>query len=649
MATLTKEVECKGRSDKYTYKCVVTENSYNVANNTSYVTITFSIKGPWSTAAYQDYETYCGILIDGNVVHRGTVYNDVGGSYVTLLTWSGDITHNADGVKNIAVGVYLNNNGSANYLPTQTTSSNPILMGSVALTTIPRASSFGTISGNTIGSNMTVNISRHSTSFTHQLWYKLGNSTWYDLGTGIGTQKTFPISNDLLSQLPTSTSGTLQLCLRTYNGNVQIGSDVYKSVTVFVASSVVPTVGTITLTPQTYNYLLQNKNTVKITVSGCSAGAGSSIKSYTFSGPGVSTTITSTSATSSTISNTGELTYTVKVTDNRGRTTTSNPQTITCYAYVAPSFSSFSAYRCNSDGTANEKGTYINCAYTLSYSSVNNTNDVTVKIYHKKNSEMSWRTPVAALTDSKNTSNSNRLSGIETSATYSVYATITDHYGGSNSSEILTISSERRILNITADGTGVAIGKVSEKTSSHTNGLFECALDTQLYNDLNVDGDITVDGTVKIAGSLTIGSKTLLDLLHPVGSIYQSTVSTSPATLFGGTWEQLSGRFLIAANSTYAAGSTGGEETHTLTTAEMPGHQGHMYDNFNDSGYVNRDGDENSYYVNSSAAGYSQYDNRPYKIVSGNEFVMQGYTRGSNQPHNNMPPYLAVYMWKRTK
>ena len=59
---------------------------------------------------------------------------------------------------------------------------------------------------------------------------------------------------------------------------------------------------------------------------------------------------------------------------------------------------------------------------------------------------------------------------------------------------------------------------------------------------------------------------------YPVGAIYISTVSTSPASLFGGTWEQLNDRFLLGAGDTYSAGSTGGEAEHTLTKAEMPNH-----------------------------------------------------------------------------
>lgn len=59
---------------------------------------------------------------------------------------------------------------------------------------------------------------------------------------------------------------------------------------------------------------------------------------------------------------------------------------------------------------------------------------------------------------------------------------------------------------------------------------------------------------------------------YPVGSIYMSVNSTSPASLFGGTWQQIKDRFLMCAGSTYKAGGTGGEASHTLTVKEMPSH-----------------------------------------------------------------------------
>lgn len=115
--------------------------------------------------------------------------------------------------------------------------------------------------------------------------------------------------------------------------------------------------------------------------------------------------------------------------------------------------------------------------------------------------------------------------------------------------------------------------------------------------------------------------------IYPVGSIYISVNSTNPSTYFGGTWERIQDTFLLAAGSTYSAGSTGGEATHTLTVSEMPSHR-HTLGSTNGSvGYT-----ETVSLGNSSQASHTSYSS----------FV------GGGQAHNNMPPYLAVYVWKRT-
>ena len=130
------------------------------------------------------------------------------------------------------------------------------------------------------------------------------------------------------------------------------------------------------------------------------------------------------------------------------------------------------------------------------------------------------------------------------------------------------------------------------------------------------------------------------ETLYPVGSIYMSTVSTSPASLFAGTWEQLKDRFLLAAGNTYAAGSTGGEAQHKLILAEMPRHR-HSSDSYQ-NGYPSNLSGEGKYctWVNTG-----RYDN------NGPTTDENGYVRtsqvGGSSPHNNMPPYLAVYTWKR--
>ncbi len=117
------------------------------------------------------------------------------------------------------------------------------------------------------------------------------------------------------------------------------------------------------------------------------------------------------------------------------------------------------------------------------------------------------------------------------------------------------------------------------------------------------------------------------DTTYPVGAIYLSVDSTSPASLFGGTWEQMKDRFLLGAGGSYAVNATGGEATHTLTINEMPRHS-HGISRDDAASSRNADG-----YI---ASGSYTYDNT-------------GTTNstGGGAAHNNMPPYLAVYMWKR--
>lgn len=135
----------------------------------------------------------------------------------------------------------------------------------------------------------------------------------------------------------------------------------------------------------------------------------------------------------------------------------------------------------------------------------------------------------------------------------------------------------------------------------------------------------------------TLGSNYILDNVYPVGSIYMSVNSTNPTNLFGGTWEQIQGRFLFGMNSSYPAGSTGGEITHKLTNAEMPAHAHYMAAG-NSGAPDTWTPDAGSYLVDSVT------DNKHtwWAQIGMNE-------AGGSEAHNNMPPYLSVYIWKRTK
>lgn len=148
--------------------------------------------------------------------------------------------------------------------------------------------------------------------------------------------------------------------------------------------------------------------------------------------------------------------------------------------------------------------------------------------------------------------------------------------------------------------------------------------------------------------ALRVARAALLDLVYPVGAVYMSVNAASPATLFGGTWERITGRFLLAATdggssgASQAAGRTGGEETHyhstqehTLTINEIPSHQ----HSFNYHTYQIASGSVNRRFLSYSDSG---------------TWNSNGTGGGSSHSHgdtgsaSNMPPYLAVYVWKRT-
>ena len=145
----------------------------------------------------------------------------------------------------------------------------------------------------------------------------------------------------------------------------------------------------------------------------------------------------------------------------------------------------------------------------------------------------------------------------------------------------------------------------------------------------------------------TAGTNFVLDNVYPIGSIYMNVNSTNPGTLFGGTWEQIQGRFLLGMSSSYPAGSQGGEASHTLTTDEMPSHGHNPANEAGYSGFITNSkkafsiGDMGS---QSGSGRYYPYASAAFDISRN---TLTG-TTGGGKSHNNMPPYLSIYIWKRT-
>lgn len=128
----------------------------------------------------------------------------------------------------------------------------------------------------------------------------------------------------------------------------------------------------------------------------------------------------------------------------------------------------------------------------------------------------------------------------------------------------------------------------------------------------------------------------LINLIYPIGSIYLSVNSTSPQQLFGGEWEQIKDKFLLSAGDTYSSGSEGGEATHTLTVEELAAHNHSMMDSKDPSAVIKigYESGTSNWCLTKKAANY--------------DYTLGTSNTGGGAPHNNMPPYIAVYVWKRT-
>ena len=133
----------------------------------------------------------------------------------------------------------------------------------------------------------------------------------------------------------------------------------------------------------------------------------------------------------------------------------------------------------------------------------------------------------------------------------------------------------------------------------------------------------------------------------PVGTILMTTTNTNPSTYIGGTWTALENVFLFAASTGHPAGETGGAEEVTLTASQLPAHRHYTINMAKAEAGVSPD-------YQHTVARYDRettsWEDCHYQLNGNSNDANGGRTSptGSGEAHNNMPPYLAVYTWKRT-
>ena len=626
----------------------LSETGYDIASNTSTVRIVWSsTQSGGSFNSYERTAKYWISINGGDETEYSVSYTLPQATTISIVDTTITVNHETDGTGTVSVRTWMDTHISAGVVTKSE---------SLTLTTIPRASDLS-VSNGTLGSKQTITANKKNGGFTHTLAWKSGS--YSGIIDGVKVLKSiweFTPSLDLATGSPNWTSVYCEFTLSTYKGNSLVGS-VSKTVMMAIPDSVVPTCS-VALSDKK-GYFAKFGGYVKghsilhgvITANGV---YGSKISSYSTS---VNSSIYSGKTfDTDTLLYSGNNTVRTQVRDSRGRIT-SVENTIHVLTYSAPKITKLSVIRCNADGTENDQGSHVKVTYSYSITYLNsltdNNNSKGAVLKYKKSSESETAWQSITLDAKYIATDETRIIAADSGSSYDIALFISDDfYKDTNAVKSQTsVSTGYCIYHVPASGKGITFGGIAEsdgfnvkmpatfsgsiKANGNYNGNYVTGtwLQTTRVTDLGTKPTkvAVIDGSGWIYSRAL--STLILEAVYPVGSIYMSVNSTSPATLFGGTWEAIQGKFLLGAyGNTYKAGTTGGEATHTLTTREMPNHNHAVY------------------YPNAGADDHSAPGNYPDGPSDSTYYAVGSYTssEGGGEAHNNMPPYLAVYIWKRT-
>ncbi len=581
------------------------------------------------------------VTINGVQVYAGGTYSNITDyKEHTLASGTLEVSHESDGSKTLAVAAFSGQVWKDSGYLTATAAAQ-----SFALPTIPRAT-VPVIGAVVMGQTVTIGLPRAVSSFTHTLTYTFGSASG-TIAEGAGAEAQWAVPYDLAVQIPNNASGTGTLTCKTYSGSTLIGTQSVNFTATVPSNSTTQPSDTIAVSPVSslaapFNGLyIQGRTKAKITHT-ASGKYGATIKSYAATVDGQ--TYTGQAPTTDILATPGTLTITGTATDSRGIIGTALAS-IAVLAYTPPSVernTSTDALVCAralANGTLDDDGTSLYVACSRKFSALNGNNGASVQVRYKAESG-EWSDWVTFLSESTSGDNyAGVIAGITLAveSPYAIELRAVDKLGESGGTLSFAVPTSEATVDLGEGGNSVGVGR---RAHVGTEKRLDVAWDSNFEKDVRIDGD------------LFVGGKTLLDMVYPVGAYYSSSDPTSPAELFGGTWEDIHGRFLFAEDDAHPAGSTGGEEAHTLTVGEMPSHgnhlmQGRMYEELaenasNDSSYRS-----NTSYLPKTAFTSTGNINRGWKDWNGGEMYPAGTLKGGGNPHNNMPPYLATYTWHR--
>lgn len=433
----------------------------NVAKNTSKITCVMYLvqANSWSLgiSTRADNKT----TINGTALTWSSpAISNSGGKTTKLATvTSGEIKHNADGSKSVTISAAFNIRAtiSGTYYSSIAASAT-VTLDTIAPATQPTLSA----SSVNMGDSVTISLPRVNSSLTHSLAFLWEGTGLQFIADNVGASYKWTVP-DLASSIPSKTSGRITLEVTTYSGSRAVGTK-RAYLTAKVPASVVPTVSAPTLAEATtglsaqFGAYVQSKSRLAVTVN-ASGAKGSTIVAYQTTILGQ--TYTAKSFTSPVLSQAGSISLVTKVKDSRGRWSAARTTTVSVLAYKTPQVPTFRAYRVDNSGAAAEEGMFLALAYKYEISAVNNKNSVSVTIEYKRHDAASWATLLAPTAYSANTTYKPTAPTFSVDYQYDFRLTVEDFFG----SRIYetTLPSAKVILDLLADGTGIALGKTADQ------------------------------------------------------------------------------------------------------------------------------------------------------------------------------------------
>ena len=490
----------------------------NTTANTTTVTAKLQLANHYALYANALSGSYISVGGSRTDYSKSISYDSVSATTTTVLaTKTVTVNHNSDGTAtcNLSGTFVLNGTYRGYSVGTMSVSS------TITLPTIPRASGLSVPTSMYTGNVLSGTITPSSASFNHKIELKVGSTVNQTITLATGTNSfsaTIPHS-----WFPASTSGTVSVVLSTYNGTTFIASTT-QNVTANVPTTIIPSISNFTATSSVTsgtfaNMYVQGKTAARLSVE-ATAGSGSSIVSYTYSGADINTTTTANSITTSILQSSGTYTFTVIATDARGRTA-SKSVSITVHPYAPPTISSVSVQRCDASGNLTENGTYAKYTINSVYSSVGGANTRTVTAAYSGNDGATYSTETTLQNASDTSSAKTGVYGsgsLLISNAYIIRFTIKDAYN-ETSQTTTALKSAARPINIRANGKGVAVGGMSTKEA------FEVSMASDFNSTVNIDGATTINSSLTVGGAINVNNSISISGVQMADFVVESGVN----------------------------------------------------------------------------------------------------------------------------